>query len=143
MGRPHKERRVTQLPSITHFKPVGIPLRELGEIILKIEEMEAIRLADIEHLEQAEAAKQMEVSPPTFNRILLNAHKKIATALWQGYAIRIEGGTFRIDCCKHKGQRHLKCSACGYSWTLAYGTGQRCYELACPICQSRQIIREQ
>ena len=88
MGRPHKERRVEQIPSVTHYKPAGIPLRGLEEINLTIVEMEAIRLADIEQLDQGAAADRMEVSRPTFHRIINTAHKKIASALWKGQAIR-------------------------------------------------------
>ncbi|WP_094604838.1 hypothetical protein SPSIL_019030 [Sporomusa silvacetica DSM 10669] len=97
MGRPHKERRVEQLPPVTHYKPAGVPLRNLEEVTLTIEEMEAIRLADIEQLDQAAAATRMEVSRPTFHRIVNTAHQKIAAALWGGHALRVYGGTFRID----------------------------------------------
>lgn len=96
MSRPHKERRIEQLPPTTHYKPAGVPLRNLDEIILNIEEMEAIRLADIEQLDQAAAAERMDISRPTFHRIINLAHQKIAFALWNGYALRVDGGNFRI-----------------------------------------------
>jgi len=142
MGRPHKERRVEQLPPVTHYKPAGIPLRSMEEITLTIEEMEAIRLADVEQLDQATAAERMEVSRPTFHRIVNAAHQKIATALWQGYALRVEGGTFRIAHRRQQGLRHFLCHACGHKWTLPHGNGQRCHALMCPACQSASVSRE-
>jgi len=76
MARPHKERRVEQLPPVTHYKPAGVPLRNLEEVILTIEEMEAIRLADIEQLDQAAAATRMEVSRPPFTGLSIQHIKK-------------------------------------------------------------------
>ncbi len=142
MGRPHKERRVEQLPPVTYYKPAGIPLRSIEEITLTIEEMEAIRLADVEQLDQAAAAERMEVSRPTFHRIVSAAHQKIAAALWQGYALRVEGGTFRIAHRCQQGLRHFSCHACGHKWALPCGNGQRCHELICPACQSASISRD-
>jgi len=72
------------------FKPCGAPARELEFEVLSKDEMEAIRLADFEGLYQEDAAKEMEVSRPTFSRILANARKKIANALINGKAIEIE-----------------------------------------------------
>ncbi|MCE5284354.1 MAG: DUF134 domain-containing protein [Pelosinus sp.] len=143
MGRPHKERRVEQLPPITHYKPAGIPLRTLEETTLTIEEMEAIRLADIENLDQGAAAERMEVSRPTFHRIVNTAHQKIAAALWQGNALRIDGGNFRIVHHCQTGLRHFTCQTCGHKWTLPHGTGQCCHDLPCPMCQNSNIIRDE
>lgn len=142
MGRPHKERRVEKLPPITHYKPAGIPLRSIEEITLTIEEMEAIRLADVELLDQAAAAERMEVSRPTFHRIVNKAHQKIATALWQGYALRVDGGTFRIVHRCQQEMRHFTCQTCGHKWSLPHGTGQRCIDLTCPNCQSQNVFRD-
>lgn len=142
MVRPQKERRVEQLPPVTNYKPAGIPLRSIEEIVLTIEEMEAIRLSDVEQLDQAGAAERMEISPPTFNRIVNAAHRKIATALWQGYALRIEGGNFRISHRCHDESRHFVCHECGHNWNLPHGTGRSGQDLDCPICQSHNISRD-
>jgi predicted DNA-binding protein (UPF0251 family) len=83
-------------PNITYFKPRGIPLKDLKEIILAIDEYEAVRLKDLEGLEQEECAKKMNVSQPTFHRLILSARKKIADAIINGKAIKIEGGNFKI-----------------------------------------------
>ena len=142
MGRPHKERRVEQLPPVTHYKPAGVPLRNLEEVTLTIEEMEAIRLADIEQLDQAAAAMRMEISRPTFHRIVNTAHQKIAAALWGGHALRVDGGTFRIDHQCQSGLRHFTCQTCNHIWTLPRGNGQRCHDLVCPACQAATVSRD-
>lgn len=80
-------------PAYGFFKPQGIPLRELEVVSLSVEELEALRLADIEELYQESAAERMEVSRPTFQRILKEAHRKVAIALVEGKALGIEGET--------------------------------------------------
>jgi len=96
MVRPRLCRRVRFNPDITYFKPRGIPLKELEEVILPVDEYEAVRLKDLEGLEQEECAKKMNVSQPTFHRLVLSARKKIADAIINGKAIKIEGGNYRI-----------------------------------------------
>jgi uncharacterized protein len=96
MGRHPLCRRVSSLPSVTFFKPAGIPLRELEEVCLSVEELEAVRLKDIEDLDQEQCAAKMNISRSTFVRILDSARKKMADALISGKAIRIEGGHFKI-----------------------------------------------
>lgn len=90
MPRPLCPRRITHQPPSSYFKPAGIPLRELQEIVLGADEMEAVRLADVEDLYHAEAAKRMKVSRQTFDRIVRRARQKIAQALVNGQALRIE-----------------------------------------------------
>lgn len=96
MSRPLKCRRVGFMPGITYFKPAGIPLRYLEEVRLSIDEVEAIRLKDIEGLEQEQGAQKMNISRPTFQRVLGSARQKIADALLNGKAIKIEGGHFEM-----------------------------------------------
>ena len=83
-------------PSVTYFKPRGVPMTGLEKISLAMDEFEALRLKDLEGLEQEQAATTMNVSQPTFHRILESAHKKVADALVKGKAIRIEGGDYVI-----------------------------------------------
>ena len=78
MGRPFLWRRVSFIPPITYFKPAGIPLAGLAEVRLLVEEAEAIRLKDVEGLEQEECAQKMSVSRTTFSRILDSARRKMA-----------------------------------------------------------------
>jgi len=94
MPRPFKCRRVFGTPGADYFKPRGIPLSDLQEIGLTIDEFEAIRLADLEGLYQEEAAKKMNISRQTFGNIVAAARKKIADALVNGKALKIAGGTY-------------------------------------------------
>lgn len=96
MPRPPKYRIVEAEPRFTYFKPAGIPKYQLQELVLSVEEVEAIRLKDKEGLEQEECAERMRVSRPTFQRILINARGKLAEAIIEGKAIRVEGGHYRI-----------------------------------------------
>ena len=89
-ARPFKPRCVRRCPEFVYFKPQGIPLRQLEEIALMPDEFEAINLYTIDELDQTAAAQKMGISQPTFARILQRAYKKIAQALVQGKAIRIE-----------------------------------------------------
>ncbi|MFA6458460.1 MAG: DUF134 domain-containing protein [Patescibacteria group bacterium] len=90
MPRPEIPRRVRGRFAVSYFKPAGVPLRELAEITLRHDEVEAIRLKNIEKLDQTAAAAKMKISQSTFQRILARAHQKIATAICTGKAIRIE-----------------------------------------------------
>ncbi len=96
MPRPKKCRNVWCTPYITYFKPAGIRVIGLEEVVLTIDEFEAIRLKDLEGLDQEEAAKRMNISQPTFHRLVLSARKKVTDAIVNGKAIKIEGGTFKI-----------------------------------------------
>jgi len=89
-------RRVSIEPAVVYFKPAGVPMRTLEEVIVKVEELEALRLANIEGLSQNDCAKKMNISQPTFHRMLECANKKISDAIVNGKAIRIEGGNFEI-----------------------------------------------
>lgn len=92
MPRIKRLRHIGINPRYVYFKPAGIPMRELSEVILHFDELEAIRLADMEKMYQEDASDKMKVSRQTFGRILDSAHEKIAHALVHGKAIRIEGG---------------------------------------------------
>jgi uncharacterized protein len=101
--RPHCCRRVAGQPGASVFKPIGIPVRLLDEVVMTLDEFEAIRLADLDGLYQESAAAQMGVSRPTFSRIVAEAHRKVADALVHGKALRIEGGPVRVSgdrCCR-------------------------------------------
>ena len=112
---------------VTYFKPAGIPLKSLEEVILKAEEVEALRLKDIEGLKQEEAAKKMNVSRSTFQRVLESARKKLAEAILKGKAIKIEGGSFEFA--KH----HLRCPR-GHVWESVAAKGA-----PCPVCHTPSV----
>ena len=95
MPRPRSQRRIKFNPQITIFKPQGVPMRTLDWTELSMEEMEALRLYEIEELSQTECAKKMNTSQSTIQRILDGAHKKIAQALIMGRAIKINDGDIK------------------------------------------------
>ncbi len=117
------------MPEHCYFKPLGVPVNLLEEINLKIEELEALRLKDIEGLQQSECADKMSVSRQTFQLILSEARKKVVLALTEGMAIHIVGGTFSYNICKYV------CLECGLEFEKAYeDTGIKCTE-----CGSQKI----
>jgi uncharacterized protein len=91
-GRPKRKRFIGFNPEITYFKPAGVPMRNLSEEVLMLDEVEAIRLADLNDLNQEEAAEKMGISRITFLRIVHSAHRKIACSLVYGKAIKMRGG---------------------------------------------------
>lgn len=135
MPRPPKCRRVGFVPDVTVFKPAGAPLRELEEEVLTVEELEAIRLKDLEGLQQEECAEIMQISRPTFQRDLVSAREKIARALVEGRALRIEGGNYRVA------MRKFKCRACDHDFEVPFGTGGRGIEMTCPKCGDEDVQR--
>jgi predicted DNA-binding protein (UPF0251 family)/predicted Fe-Mo cluster-binding NifX family protein len=96
MPRPRKCRMIRKIPSMSYFKPRGIPMRHLAEVYLPLEGFEALRLADLEGCKHEEAAKKMNVSRQTFGRILSQARHSVAEALVNGFALRIDGGDYKI-----------------------------------------------
>ncbi len=96
MPRPKKDRFVEFTPGVTYFKPRAVPLSELDEVKLEIEELEALRLEFLEKNDYSDSAKKMNISRATFSRVLHSAGEKIADALTNGKAIRIEGGAYSI-----------------------------------------------
>ena len=132
MPRPPKCRRVAFLPNVTYFKPAGIPLRALEEMQLSVEEAEAIRLKDLEGLEQEEGAERMNISRPTFQRVLASARQKMADALLNGKAIRIEGGSFEMA------SSRFKCLN-GHEWEVPFEVMMRTPPQLCPTCNASGI----
>lgn len=97
MPRPRRRRRVGREPDTDYFKPAGVRKKDLEEIVMSVAEAEALRLKDREELEQEEAADKMDVSQPTFNRILTSARKKVSEAVLEGKVLKIEGGEYVVD----------------------------------------------
>jgi uncharacterized protein len=96
MPRPKCCRMISCAPDTTYYKPKGIPASALKEIVVTLDEFEALKLADFQQLYQEKAAEAMHISRQTFGRVIESAHYKIAWALSQGHAIRIEGGEISI-----------------------------------------------
>ena len=134
MARPIKDRIVLFNPEVSYFKPRGIPMFDLEEVLLTIDEREAIRLADLLGLSHEEAGYQMGVSRATFGRIVQKARKTIADAMINGKAINIEGGNFKIV----NRERIFVCLKCSYRWEEPPGTGR---PEACPECGHKDFQR--
>lgn len=131
MSRPVKPRRVRHLPRVTYFKPMGTPMHRLKETVMTVDELEALRLKDLEGIDQRRCADQMGVAQSTLQRILSSARKKLTGAIVGGNALRIEGGSYsisdRVTCkrCRHGWRRNVLYNERGRA-----GGGPR----ACPSC---------
>jgi len=140
MGRPIKWRRVNQMPEVMQFVPseqTGITCfpNKGPENVLLIEEYEALRLKDLEGLEQEECAEQMQISRATFQRILVTAHEKVADSLINGKSIRIAGGNFTRNICP------VHCLDCGLTWEESVEILTRDQtSYTCPHCKSNRIV---
>lgn len=89
MPRPRIRRRLRFKPSVYYYKPRGVPLRKIEEVLLEKDELEAMKLKDCDGWGQVEASKKMNVSQSTFQRILVSARGKVAKAIVEGKALRI------------------------------------------------------
>ena len=132
MSRIPKCRRVASVPEVTYFKPAGVPARVLEEIRLSVDEAEAIRLKDLEGLEQEECARRMNISRPTFQRILASGRQKMAEALLNGKAIRIEGGSFEMALSQ------FRCLS-GHEWEVPFEGMVSAPPQLCPTCNTPNI----
>lgn len=120
MPRPPKCRFVQFLPNVTYFRPPDIPAAKLQEIRLTVDELEALRLKDMEGWDQESCAQHMNVAQSTFQRILTSARAKITEALVEGKAIRIEGGNYCLwpetcPACGSEKSDTAPCPKCGRS----------------------------
>jgi predicted DNA-binding protein (UPF0251 family) len=132
MPRPTKIRHISCNIETNYFKPRGIPVRELKEVILTEDELEAIRLADFDGLYQQAAADKMNVSRQTFGNIIRSAHNKIADVLLNSKALRIEGGAVVLT------ERRFQCEMCNHKWTSSIGVGPI---IDCPQCRDTNVLR--
>jgi uncharacterized protein len=132
MPRPLICRRVAGCPRSEYFKPAGIPLSGLEEVRLTRDELEALRLADLEGMYQAAAAEKMGISRQTFGNIVESARHKAADVLVNGRALRIQGGVFQMT------ERTFSCAICQHQWKVPFGTGR---PQGCPQCGKADIHR--
>ncbi|MEW6111802.1 MAG: DUF134 domain-containing protein [Thermodesulfobacteriota bacterium] len=133
MARPKCCRRIGQQPACAVFKPVGVPFSVLEEVVLSVDEFEALRLADLEGLHHEQAAERMNVSRQTFGRIVEAARKKVAQVLVEGLALRVEGGVVKMA-----EERTFLCDQCQHTWSVPFGTGR---PGECPSCKGGLIHR--
>ncbi len=135
MARPIKWRKIENIPTVPYFVPSENDIDEIPGNILKLEELEAVRLKDLEGLEQEECAAKMEVSRPTFQRILISAREKITDSLVNGKTLKIEGGNFTRNICP------VKCADCGKEWPESFEKLDiiKNGEYVCPSCGSNHV----
>ncbi len=140
MPRPKCCRRVSGAPACKLFKPMGVPASSVDEVVLALDEYEALRLADFEGLYQEQAAGRMGVSRQTFGRTIAAARRKVARALVQGCLLRIElkDGVPEAEAAALLTMRTFAC-ACGHSWDEPFGTGR---PDCCPACAGTDFHRK-
>ena len=136
MPRPRKHRHLMSEPQPAIYKPVGVPLRDVDCVVLVPEELESLRLADLEGHYQEQAAEQMGVSRSTFQRTVTEARRKVAQALVEGMALQIQGVAVRVRLVR------WRCDECRHHWDVPHGSGQ-CEPEVCPACGSDAIRQRQ
>lgn len=130
MPRPIRHRKIGHWPEYTSFKPAGIPGHQLEEVILNLDELEAVRLADFLGLYQDEAARHMNISRQTFGNLLNDAHHKIADCLITGKSLKIEGGEVELA------NPGYFCNSCAHQWSIVRATET---PAVCPQCETPDI----
>lgn len=130
MPRPQKKRSVRRPPVHSHFKPTGIPARQLEALELTLDEFEAIRLADYRGLDHQESADGMGISRSTFSRLIERARTKLARFLVEGMFLRIEGGEIHFQ------DNLIRCADCGHLAPQRFDNE----EIRCPECGSGNLI---
>jgi predicted DNA-binding protein (UPF0251 family) len=130
MSRPENKRIVHEPPMFGEFKPVGIPGRSLVQVFLSLDEFEAVRLADFIGLSHEEASLEMEISRPTFTRLIEKARKKMADFLVSGKMLTIDGGSV------HFRNNIIQCNDCGYMFRMVMGINID----QCPDCRSTNLV---
>ncbi len=129
MPRKKRFRRIQMPPIIKGMSVYGVRGRKSNEVILHIEEYEAIRLLDYQNLTQEEAAVFMDVSRPTLTRIYEEARNKVATAFVEGRDLLFRGGDIYFD------KNWYKCNACQASFSDYSDKVSNC-----PVCNSGDLI---
>ncbi len=163
MVRPRKCRRVFFEPNINYFKPQGVPLNNLRTTILSVDELECLRLSDLEGLSQTEAAEKMGIHQSTFQRTLARAREKVSNALVNGKAIKIQGGDYKMPNRDGTGPAGFRrglgrglgagsgrgagaldgtcvCPKCNYE--EPHVPGQPCFQKKCPKCGTAMIRKQ-
>ena len=148
MARRKKRRRVSFLPELNHFRPISKVRRP--RVILERDEVEALRLADFDGIDQEKAAEKMGISQSTFQRILERARHKVSEALIIGKELLLKGGESNMNGRNRRYGRkvgggpggYCVCtnSRCGYK--VLHEAGKPCYQQKCPKCGSPMIREE-
>lgn len=124
MPRPPKPRWVEFEPEVTWFVPSSRPAGVVDAVILTVDELEALRLKDVEGLEQEACAQRMNLAQSSFQRLLAAARQKVAGALVAGKAIQVSGGHYVVVAPRYR------CGRCGHHWR---------HGEPCPVCGSTRV----
>ena len=130
MPRPKNDRIVYEPPFYTEFKPVGVSSKSLEEVVLSLDEFEAVRLADLAGMSHEEAANEMGISRSTFSRLIVKSRKKIADYFFHGKLLTINGGNV------HFRKNIIQCSDCGHMFKINMETSMT----QCPECNSKNLL---
>ncbi len=130
MSRTKKQKMVETPPVFKTFKPVGIKRSNLQHLALNLDEYEAIRLADYMGLDHKEAAEEMDISRPSFSRLIEHARNKLATFLIEGKALAIEGGNI------HFRGNIYQCLQCDHMFNISIENSMN----ECPSCSSKTLV---
>ena len=130
MPRPRIFRRISDEPQTRCFKPENENIDSTKPITITLDEFEAIRLRDYHNIQQIRSAEIMEISQPTFHRILTSARKKISKALIEGNTLIIVGDDFITN------KKRYKCNVCGFEWLSPEKEYKKCLD-----CQSEDIVK--
>ena len=141
-ARPVLDKIVNTIPLFVYYKPHGVSLDKLDELVLTLEEIEALNLKDRQDLDQKDAARVMGISRSTFQRILKSARKKIITAIIEGKAIKFEGGNYiterdivKTKCLKGTYHYHIKRED-----LKDKEQGYKVSKIKCPECGKRLVM---
>lgn len=129
MRGPYRKRRIHRPPQFNNFKPAGVPRKFLESVILTVDEYEAIRLADYQQMEHQQSADEMNISRPTFTRLIEKARKKMAQVIIEGKELIIMGGNIDFVYNLHE------CKDCGEVVQKPFTEDQE----ACPDCGSSNM----
>ena len=130
MPRPKNNRIVHEPPIFTEFKPAGVPATGLKQVLLTLDEFEAMRLADFLGMSHEEASDEMGISRSTFSRLIEKSRKKIAEFIFQGRLLTIDGGNI------HFRKNIIQCSDCGYMFKINIDSPMT----ECPECHSKNLL---
>ncbi|MBR9976859.1 MAG: DUF134 domain-containing protein [Bacteroidetes bacterium] len=136
-GRPRRCRAVEHTPLVTRFKPASVPASALVSVILTLDELEALRLADYLGLYQEQAAERMGVSRATFGRILEAARGKTARVLIEGLILDISGGDIMTSTQRMGKGGFCICPSCDLR--IPHQQAKPCIEAHCPECGKRMF----
>lgn len=108
MGRPLKKRCCRRYKADRIYKPQGILMKNIDTTIISLDQFEAMRLCDLERMDQEKAGEKMQVSRGTIQRLLYDGRKQIMEAILRENAIIInlkESEARHVDMYTHKRKR--------------------------------------